>query len=1079
MHMNSFPSSLFSSRRLISQRTPRRRALEIAALLLFPALSLQAVERTWDGGSETTSNWNAPENWDENTLPQSGDSLFFDGGTRLTSSNNLGSGTLFNGITFRSTAGAFTFSGNPVQLGGDLVNESANLQTIGFTVRLMQADLEFETVGDILQTGIISDNNEGNNLIKTGAGKLTVTSTNSNWTGGITIKEGTVRSEGHTRNLGTASAPITLAGGNLELAHNNTTNFAYANPVYVEADGTITFDRITAGNAGTRTMGDVFMDGHELTIVKGANITNAATHAFGTLNLAGDSTLNIATDTNASFIGVRDGDGGHGLTKEGSGTLVLTGASAHAGAITVAGGTLQLGNASSGVGDIINESRVEINRTTASGASVLLYEGIISGDGSLTRTGVGRVALTGDHTYTGGTTIEGGVLELGNMGATGSVTGNIVNNGTLRINRTNTYTYDGVISGAGAVQVYNGHLVLTGSNVNTGDYGVASAGRLELDFSAAGAPVQNIVNSVSNSSAMSLAGGEVILTGAAGEDNAQRFNGLTSTSGGGRLSATAGTGGTLNVSLGALSITNSGAVAIVKNSATTLTTTTAADVGSGIYSGRYVINDGTGWNWVTSTDIGGGNYRLEAMTSYVDLPATDEGTDQTEGNPEGSNHTYLAGNGDLRGAVKFNTLKIDTIGEDGVLDLGGNQVTIGTAVGAPASSPGGILFVGADDYEITNGSLNRNSGIPRTIIIQQYGEGVLTISARIHNGSPVGASTSFVKAGTGELVLTGANSYDGSTHHQEGILTIVDAANLGSVSRDLFIYTGATLRADATFSLSNTAGTTHKAVILNGHDARIDVTGEHVLTLNGTVSGGYGSLNKTGTGTLVLNGSNTYGGETQVSMGTLIVNSSLASASGVHLDADGALGGSGSVGRITGSGRINPGNSPGILSAASVDHAEGLDYAFEFTLAGNPLWNDSAASGNDVLRLTDPNVPILGAATVNNVFDLYFSDYNTTYVGGLFTDLDSNFEPLVADATYHYYILDEGGSILYNGNTYRALDASLVLRSTVQIASADFLGGTINDGWAQQFAVVPEPGTWLLIGAGAGMLLLARRRRIA
>jgi autotransporter-associated beta strand protein len=68
------------------------------------------------------------------------------------------------------------------------------------------------------------------------------------------------------------------------------------------------------------------------------------------------------------------------------------------------------------------------------------YAGIIQGTGGLTVTG-GTQILSGANTYTGPTTISAGTLQIGNAGATGSVTGDIVDNAALVFNRTGTLTY--------------------------------------------------------------------------------------------------------------------------------------------------------------------------------------------------------------------------------------------------------------------------------------------------------------------------------------------------------------------------------------------------------------------------------------------------------------------------------------------------------------------------------------------------------------------------------------------------------------------------------------------------------------
>src|SRR5262249_21390493 len=83
--------------------------------------------------------------------------------------------------------------------------------------------------------------------------------------------------------------------------------------------------------------------------------------------------------------------------------------------------------------------------------------------------GPGTITLSADQTYTGGTTIQAGTLQLGNGSSTGSVVGNIVDNGILIFNRSDTYTLTGVVSGSGQlVQNGPGTLILAAANTHTG-----------------------------------------------------------------------------------------------------------------------------------------------------------------------------------------------------------------------------------------------------------------------------------------------------------------------------------------------------------------------------------------------------------------------------------------------------------------------------------------------------------------------------------------------------------------------------------------------------------------------------------
>ncbi len=172
------------------------------------------------------------------------------------------------------------------------------------------------------------------------------------------------------------------------------------------------------------------------------------------------------------------------LRKTSTGTLTLSGTRGYVGPITIAGGTLELSSQGTygnpGLA-VVNNGRLVLNQFHG---GVL---GDISGTGGIEVTGQSLAGLGGVNTYSGTTTIDQGstLLSFNGIGfpSQGRVlgTGAVVNNGELSLQYTGTVVIDNQISGVGKLSASDaGHVTLTANNTYSGETQIIGGGTLEV-----------------------------------------------------------------------------------------------------------------------------------------------------------------------------------------------------------------------------------------------------------------------------------------------------------------------------------------------------------------------------------------------------------------------------------------------------------------------------------------------------------------------------------------------------------------------------------------------------------------------
>uniref|UniRef100_Q11CH2 Outer membrane autotransporter barrel domain n=1 Tax=Chelativorans sp. (strain BNC1) TaxID=266779 RepID=Q11CH2_CHESB len=492
----------------------------------------------------------------------------------------------------------------------------------------------------------------------------------------------------------------------------------------------------------------------------------------------------------------------------------------------------------------------------------------LTGGGSLTKLGAGTLALTGAGQHTGGTTIASGTLQIGAGGASGSLSGDVVNNGTLAFNRSNNAIFAGIVSGSGGLrQIGSGSTSLTGANSYAGATSV-EAGSLFVNGDQSAATGRTTVHSAATLGGTGILGGGATIADGGALDPGELGSAPGTLTVKGDLALAQGS--ILNYNFGQAGVVGGPLNDLVEISGDLVldgTLNVATSSGGSFSPGVYrVINYGG-----TLTDNGlllgtlpsaGVSLQLSVANQVNLINAGDMKLNFWDGSAGPKDDGAIDGGDGVWQNSAGNDNWTDAAGavnapfEDGAFAtfMGTpGKVVVDESLGAVSAA--GMQFA-TDGYRIEGDRLTL-VGPTSTIRVgvgTAAGKGMTATIASELSGSP-----ELVKEDAGILVLTGSNSYNGGTRITGGTLRIASDGNLGAAAGGV-ILDGGTLNTTADIA-------TDRAFTLEGGGALSTDLGTR-LTLGGSLTGA-GNLFKTGAGTLLLAGDANYTGGTILEAGTL------------------------------------------------------------------------------------------------------------------------------------------------------------------------------------------------------------------
>lgn len=895
------------------------------------AANLQSGSGNWDIG--TTSLWSTVTTGSDPLVTfATGDSATFQtgGGSAVTIATG---GVSADSILAYTNGSAPTFTGGNVTLTGATAINNGNSNT----------NITFNNSGLVL--GAAANSTQTFNITGgsvTTSASTPLTATNSGVILALTGNGGRTVTFGGTVNVG--GLTIGGSGGTNNFVFNNTVAMTAATALTINSNSasvTLAAANTYAGNTAL-TAGTLFFGNGE-TVGSSANSTivyNGGNIGFNRSDNLTQSTMGLHANSNAAITGAG------GLTKAGSGTLILDKDNTYTGVTTVSGGILRInGNLSTATG-AVNVTAGALGGTGTSGGAVTVSAagGINLADGA-----VGTLTLNSTLAITGAAGANNLTFELGNntgttdkiiVGAATSVAtaGSAVINlnqlgGLAGRNTAGTYTLiQGTTSMAAvgqfalatttkafgqtfALAVFGNNLDLTTTHVTAatpaafwkgGDNNWSTAANWNStvadNVAAAAAPdyQTNVTFSTTTPVPANLTSNVL--------DVDFDINSLTFNAAAGGVTI----GGTKTLTIEATNANGNTAGNGINSSNTGGTNTISAKIGLASNQAWTVASGGTLVVSGVINDFGGGYSLTKDGSGLLTISGANTYAGGTTINAGELKATFSSGSAQTVGALGTGTITLNA----GTLHFNpsGNTNTTYTFDNNVVLN-GGIFY--SEDGNLLLGTAAKTINVTAATTLQRQWGGVTGKTLRL-NGILLGSTALTLQAiggaanqGSAIWINNASNTYSGTITVQAntglGGLAMVDGANnaLQFANIDLTGVAGGTdaqVKKGGVQFASGVTAPVFASLAGSGNITLTDLAGTPAavaLTVgssgsNTTFSGilsGAGSLTKIGTGTMTLSGANTYTGATLINAGALalgasgsITSASVSIAAGAKLD---------------------------------------------------------------------------------------------------------------------------------------------------------------------------------------------------